>query len=202
MEKPQNGIIIDCVDSSEKWHCIRTCGDYDYVIVGSSFCATGFISQVLKRTPDAKILILERGKHVEELQDLSPIELGNKERKTESTDSWECRPCEGEKLVLSVRGMNYFLGGRSLFWKAWCPQPKREEMEGWPEEVINSVEKYFPEAKHLLNVHQVNEIKGMTGEDLFGGLQTDLVNKLESANFKEITMIQHAPIAVEKKQSR
>ena len=203
-KKLQNGIspIFDCVDSQEKWDCLRTRKDYDYVIVGSSFCAMGFIHQIVKNTPDAKILILERGKYEEEFQDLPPIKLGKKEKETESNNSWECRPCKGEKLIESVRGMNYFFGGRSLFWKAWCPQPERKEMAEWPEKVIDSVEMYFPKAQQILNVLPVNEIKGTTKENPFGQLQKDLVDKLQSANFKEIMMIKDAPIAVEKKQSR
>ena len=36
-------------------------GDFDYVVIGSSFCGLSFTKRVLEKQPEAKILIIDRG---------------------------------------------------------------------------------------------------------------------------------------------
>ncbi len=194
----------NCFLTEKDWDIIRINGDYDYVVIGSSFCAMGVISQLQKNSPNAKILIIEQGAECTHFQDdLSPIQLGEKEKSTE-TNPWRFFPAEGE-YIKSVRGMNNFFGGRSSFWKAWCPKPTREEMAGWPDEVIKTILDYFDHAKALLSVQPVNEIGENGGSKKpFGTLQQIIYKKLESApaHMEEITRVEHAPLAVIKKNCR
>ena len=198
-EKPQNNKVVASL-SGEEWEKYRTTGDFDYVIVGSSFCAMGFLCQVLKNRPDAKILILERGQH-DCFQLHPPLKLGREEKETEEFP-WKFSSSDGGHIQ-RVRGMNHFLGGRSSFWKAWCPKPTRDEMAEWPLEVIQKVQQYFPAAETLLSVRPVNEIMEK-GDRLFGRLQDIIFGELESApsDIKAITRVQHAPLAITEKKCR
>ena len=202
-EKPQNSSDNEVVASSsflfgEEWGKYAT--DFDYVIVGSSFCAMGFLCQVLKNRADAKILIVERGQCVC-FRSHSPLGLRCEEKKTEEFP-WKFSSSNGGHIH-RVRGMNHFLGGRSSFWKAWCPKPTRDEMAEWPLEVIQKVQQYFPAAETLLSVRPVNEIVEK-GDRLFGRLQNIIFGELESApsNIEAITRIQHAPLAIIEKKCR
>ncbi len=191
--KPQESFLL----SDEEWETARNSGDYDYVIVGSSFCAFGFIYQALQRNPDNKILIIERGKYIspESFKNLTPQELGEEEKMTEKF-SWNFTPHE-DGQIQRVRGMNYLLGGRSCYWKAWCPQPREEEMGGWPTEVIDKVKEYFPKAKELLSVRNAKR-------NPFKQLQQILLEKVKSTGSKieSIKRVEDAPIAIVEKKNR
>jgi hypothetical protein len=179
--------------SDEVWEIVRAAGDLDFVIVGSSFCCIGFVYRVLQNNPTAKILILECGEYVT-FKDLTPLGLGEKEKSTEKFPWKFSTPENGH--IEGVRGVNYSFGGRSHFWKAWCPQPTKEEMAEWPIETIERVREYFPGAKTLLSVRPVDEI--------FQQLQGILYKEMESTPSKiaAITKVRHAPIAIVKEENR
>ncbi len=191
--------------SDKEWKVDCTKEGYDYVVIGSSFCALGFIHQVLEKKPNSKILVIERGDYVhpEVFQELSPLDLRRVEKKTESFH-WKVIPEEGEHIQY-VRGMNNLFGGRSAFWKAWCPKPTREEMSDWPGVVITKVDEYFPAAKELLNVRPVNEITTAKGNKLFGELQQIIFQALERcapSNIEAINKVQHTSLAVTENKCR
>ena len=188
--------------SDREWNAERSTGAFDYVIIGSSFCALGFTHQMLQNNPKAKILIIERGMyfHPEHFQNLPPaysLTVGGKSE----TFHWNItdKTNEGEYIKWQ-HGMNNFFGGRSSFWSAWCPEPTKEEMTDWPQEVIDKVHKYFPAAKKLLNVILSNEIssKERKGMAIFGDLQERLYHLLKNAHseIEVITRVDYAPIAV------
>ena len=58
----------------KEWESIKDKGDFDYVVIGSSYCALGFIDKMARNNPNAKILVLERGQyfHPEHFQNLPP----------------------------------------------------------------------------------------------------------------------------------
>ena len=188
--------------SDREWNADRSTGAFDYVIIGSSFCALGFTKQMLDKKPDAKILIIERGMyfHPEHFQNLPPayaLTVGGKSE----TFHWDItdKTHEGEYIKWQ-HGMNNFFGGRSSFWSAWCPKPTKEEMSGWPQEVIDKVFEYFPAAKKLLNVIPSNKIslKERKSTAIFGALQEELYTLLKSApsDIPAITRVDYAPLAV------
>ena len=190
--KPQENIFL----SDGEWEETRTTESYDYIIVGSSFCATGFVYQTIQRNPVAKILIIERGKYRSSsfFQNLHPQELRDM---AVGTEDFPWSDPEDFLNTHNVRGVNFLFGGRSCFWKAWCPQPTTEEMAEWPNEVIHKVHEYFPKAKELLSVQHVNEIVS-NGEKPFKQLQEMLYAKLNKIEER----IQHAPLAIVQKKSR
>ena len=189
-EKPPQYLVSD-----KEWDTHRNSGEFDYVVVGSSFCAIGFVHQVLQNTHNRpKIFIIERGDFPEHFHSFTPTELG-KEEKSNEEFPWKFSTCE-DGYVNRVRGMNYFFGGRSSFWKAWCPKPTEEEMAEWPNEVIKSVHRYFPYAERLLSVKPASKH--------FNQLQKIIFDKLESipSKVKTLTRIEHAPLAIVQDQSR
>ena len=180
--------------SQDEWEKDRKCEDFDYVVVGSSFCALGFTQRMRKNNPEAKILIIERGDyfHPEHVQNLPPS--------TSETYHWSIsEETHNGEYIKWMHGMNNFFGGRSAFWRAWCPEPTREEMEDWPESVKDTVKMYFPDAAQLLNVIRASE-----GSSIFGELQEILVKKLKSCRPapEAITSIDYARLAVKGDMNR
>ena len=126
-----------------EWQENRKRGDFDYVIIGSSFCALAFTTQVLENKPDAKILILERGTylHADHFQNLPPA-LETTIYDPSETYHWRVtkKTSDGE-YIKGLHGSYSFFGGRSTFCSGWCPVPTEAEMEGWPKEVIGEVKR-------------------------------------------------------------
>ena len=190
--------------SDEKWDVERRQADYDYVVIGSSFCALAFVDQALRNNPDAKIMIIERGVyyHPEHFQNLPPAfvtTVGG----TSETFPWNITKETHEgKYIKWQHGMNNFFGGRSSFWSAWCPEPTDDEMSEWPKKAKKVVHEYFPAAKKLLNVVPADEIcAGEHGRDrdpIFGALQCGLEEKLKGlpTKIEAVTRFMPAPLAV------
>ncbi len=169
---------------------------FDHVVIGSSFCAYGFVNELLRNKPDAKILIIEKGDYCPDIQSLSPVELGERKKDTEIVVQWKFLPAG--TLIKKVQGVHHFVGGQSSFWKAWCPTPTREEMTGWPDKVVDKMLELYPHAMELLSVKSVNEI----GEKQFSRLQNTLFEKLQSLKENSlITRVEHASLAIVQKDS-
>ena len=188
--------------SEERWNECRKQGNFDYVVIGSSFCAWAFTKRMLENDPKAKILILERGeyKHFENLQPSSKRRLTYESK----TCHWATTKVmkEGE-YIKKQDGVNDVFGGQSAFWRGWCPKPTREELDGWPESVKDIIEEYFPKAAELINVVSANEI-GMNEKKcwvdghscVFGELQAGLVKKMKSRLPEAIKRVEHAAFAL------
>ena len=187
--------------SDTEWESAKDKGEFDYVVIGSSFCALAFTHQVLKNKSDAKILIVDRGSyfHPEHFQNLPPAFSKTVEGRSE-TFHWKLtEKTHNGEYIKYQHGMNNFFGGRSSFWSSWCPEPTDEEMVNWPKEVIETVHRYFAAAKELINVVPSNEISSSErGCKIFGRLQEAVFNALESAPSKNeaITRVIYAPLAV------
>ena len=190
--------------SDKEWEMNRRHGGFDFVIIGSSFCALAFANRALNNNPEAKILIIERGVyyHPEHFQNLPPAYVTTVGG-TSETFPWSItkETHEGEYIKWQ-HGMNNFFGGRSAFWSSWCPEPTDEEMEDWPKEVMKVVHDYFPAAKKLLNVVPADEIfdnqQQKHTKPIFGKLQESVQNVLKDAPSKieAVTRVIPAPLAV------
>jgi hypothetical protein len=175
--------------SEERWNESREHGNFDYVVIGSSFCAWAFTQRMLENNPKAKILILERGEYyyLEHFENLPPsckrtLTYESKTRHWNRTEKMQ-----NEEYIKEQDGMNDVFGGQSAFWRGWCPQPTREDLHGWPEGVKDIVKKYFPLAVKLLNVVSADKIcineqicyKSDGHHYVFGELQTVLMKKIK-----------------------
>ena len=181
----------------ERWNECRKQGNFDYVVIGSSFCAWAFTKRMLEKNPKAKILILERGeyKHFENLPPSSLREL-TYESKTYHWATTELMQ-EGE-YIKKQDGVNDVFGGQSAFWRGWCPKPSREELDGWPESVKDIIEEYFPKAAELINVVSADKIAINETEKCckIGELQAVLVEKMKSRLPEAIKRVEHASFAL------
>lgn len=187
--------------TDKQWDDCRYTGDFDYVVIGSSICGLSFTQRIMKKQPEAKILIIDRGTyfHPEHFQNLPPeysLTVGGQSE----TFHWKLTKAthDGEYIKYQ-HGMNNFFGGRSSFWSGWCPEPTRGEMTEWPDQVIEQVHRYFPKAKKLLNVIPADKISPKYDErKIFGKLQNDVYDQLKCApkEIPEITRVDHAPLAV------
>lgn len=188
--------------TDDQWDVERRQANYDYVIIGSSFCALAFITQALKNKPDAKIMVIERGVyyHPEHFQNLPPAfvtTVGG----TSETFPWTItkKTHEGQYIKWQ-HGMNQFFGGRSSFWSGWCPEPTDDEMSEWPATTKKAVHDYFPAAKELLNVIPADQIceRELGNDPIFGELQDDIQNKLKDlpSQIPTFTRCTSAPLAV------
>lgn len=196
--------------SDEDWETARESKSFDYVIIGSSFCALAFVTKVLKNNPQAKCIILERGHyfHPEHFQNLPPAYMLTLTKGISETFPWNItdKTHNGE-FIKWQHGMHNYFGGRSFFWSGWCPEPTDDEMEDWPPKVAEIIHRYFPDAKELLNVVPANEICGKEHRRknaIFGILQDKLDELLADAASKvdTVTRVIPAPLAVDAKHYR
>ncbi|WP_322048833.1 GMC oxidoreductase [Paraburkholderia sp. J67] len=164
-QNPTSGRVMDHVFflSNEGWKAAREQNVYDYVIVGSGFCALGFAERMLKNQPKSRILILERGGFFlpEHFQNL-PLPYKNTLGGLSETFPWtlSATTAQGEAggYIRWQHGMVPFFGGRSTLWSAWCPRPNQQEMEGWPAETVRAARENFETAEHLLRVQPADKI--------------------------------------------
>lgn len=89
-----------------------------------------------------------------------------------------------------------FFGGRSTFWSAWSPQPSLDLMRDFPESMKKTAshEKFWKEAKELLNVTHADQID----DGVFGSLQTaiDRILKDSIRNIPTADYVESAPLSV------
>jgi choline dehydrogenase-like flavoprotein len=194
--------------SRDAWKQVREDERFDYIVIGSGFCALGFVERVLKNEPYARILIIERGPFFlpEHFQNL-PLPFQQTLGGMSETFPWtlSARTILGDGYIKWQHGMVPFFGGRSTLWSAWCPRPTPEEMAGWPPEVIEVANHYFPSAERLLNVMSANDIDPGESEDarprwrpVYGVLQHRLTERVQR-NLHRVasaTRAMAAPLAV------
>ena len=192
----------------DEWERICQSGEFDYVVIGSSYCALGFITKVAENNPKAKILVLEQGQyfHPTHFQNLPPAYI-HTWRGASETFPWSItKKTHQGKYIKWQHGMNNFLGGRSLFWSGWTPEPTDEEMEYWPPKVIDTVHKYFGEVRELLDVVSADKIfmTSHPAKPVYGKLQETLQLALGkvSDNVDTITRMIPGPLAVKSKSHR
>ncbi|GAB1539746.1 hypothetical protein NUACC21_24130 [Scytonema sp. NUACC21] len=192
--------------SRSEWKHVREEERFDYIVIGTGFCALGFVDRILDKNPNARILILERGPFFlpEHFQNL-PLPYQQTLGGLSETFPWtlSSKTISG-CFIKWQHGMVPFFGGRSTLWSAWCPRPTREEMQGWPEQVINVANNYFEHAEKLLNVVSASEIdKDRTAppsekRPIFGILQEKLTQRLQEqlGKIDSATRAIPAPLAV------
>jgi choline dehydrogenase-like flavoprotein len=212
-QNPSGSAVMDHVFfvSQSDWKQVREEDDFDFIIIGSGFCALGFADKALKNNPKARILIIERGPFFlpEHFQNL-PLPYQSTIGGLTETFPWTLSSRTiSQEFFQWQHGMVPFFGGRSTLWSAWCPRPTREEMRGWPTGVVDKAEKYFADAEELLNVVSADKIdEGRDiqaygkmqhrGRPIYGIVQKELFAML-SANLSKIpsaTRVIPAPLAV------
>ncbi|MGQ5524176.1 GMC oxidoreductase [Chitinimonas sp. PSY-7] len=158
--------------SNAGWKQAREENTYDYVIVGSGFCALAFAERALKNNPLSRILIVERGSFFlpEHFQNL-PLPFKNTLGGMSETFPWTLSSvtAQGKEggYIRWQHGMVPFFGGRSTLWSAWCPRPNEREMEGWPASTMRAAEENFITAETLLRVKPADQIdKGKSDAEL------------------------------------
>ena len=194
--------------TDKEWEENRKCGRFDYVIIGSSFCALAFTTQALRNNPDAKILIIERGPYLlpDHYQNLHPAFEATVFDPSETFHWSTTKETNNGEYIKGLHGAYSFFGGRSSTWSGWCPEPTESEMEGWPRELVKVIKDYFPKAKELLNVIPADEIfsDSTHHQPMFGKLQTEVQRKITEASEKieAVKDVLPAPLAVKAKQQR
>ncbi len=162
-QEPTGSQVMDHVFfvSNTEWKRVREEEKFDYIVIGTGFCALAFIDKVLQKNPDANILVLERGPFFlpEHFQNL-PLPYQQTLGGLSETFPWtlSARTHKENQYIKWQHGMVPFFGGRSTLWSSWCPRPNEQELEGWPEEVRKVLARYFAEAEQLLNVIPANKI--------------------------------------------
>ena len=147
---------------------------FDYVIIGTSFCAYAFVHQAVANNPNVRILLLEKGDLFLLEHRQHPSTHSSQLPTAESLTSLESQPCSfsaasSSSLITALKGQMIFFGGRSTFWSGWCPEPSDEDLDGWPVEVRHSLRQYLGAARKLLNVTPANKIESLHNDRLIYG---------------------------------
>lgn len=197
--------------SNAAWKAAREQNCYDYVVVGTGFCALAFAKHVLASNPHSRILMIERGPFFlpEHFQNL-PLPFKDTLGGLSETFPWTMSASTALGKNGPVRwqhGMVPFFGGRSTLWSAWCPRPNDDEFNGWPQATIDAARKYFDTAEKLLRVQRADQIdQGRSTEELnvigksrpvYGPLQKRIQSLLEDKgkSVEGIYRTQAAPLA-------
>jgi choline dehydrogenase-like flavoprotein len=148
--------------SEAEWKQAREELQFDYIVIGSGFCAYAFAERILRGKPDAKILMLERGSFFlpEHFQNL-PMPYQSVMGGLSETFPWTLSARTANQPPGHIQwqhGMVPFFGGRSIMWSAWCPRPTVDEMAYWPAPTIHAAQLHFASAEKLLNVIPADEI--------------------------------------------
>ncbi len=197
--------------SETEWKKVREEMQFDYIIIGSGFCAYAFAERIIQDDPHKNILILERGSFFlpEHFQNL-PLPYQKTLGGLSETFPWTLsEKTHNAEYIKWQHGMVPFFGGRSTLWSAWCPQPSRAEMEGWPEITKDAVQKNFDSAKKLLNVVSANDIDNHTNNNhnfhiptcgdkpIYGIMQKSLTEMLQKnySSIPNVNRVEAAPLA-------
>lgn len=198
--------------SETDWKIAREQERFDFIVIGSGFCALAFAERTLEENPMAKILIVERGPFFlpEHFQNL-PIPYQHVLGGLSETFPWtlSSRTAQQPKGNIQFQhGMIPFFGGRSIMWSAWCPRPTQEEMQYWPQKTINAANANFKKAEDLLNVVPADKIDSKldpavlehvaSQRPVYGIMQKKL-QKILASNLEKIpsaTRSMAAPLAV------
>ncbi|WP_353929906.1 GMC oxidoreductase [Okeanomitos corallinicola TIOX110] len=175
-QSPSGQKVMDHVFfvSETEWKKVREEMQFDYIIIGSGFCAYAFAERILKHDPHKNILIIERGGFFlpEHFQNL-PLPYQKTLGGLSETFPWTLsEKTHNAKYIRWQHGIVPFFGGRSTLWSAWCPQPSDAEMAGWPDITKQAVHKNFDSAKKLLNVVSANEIDSHQKNNHFFNIPT------------------------------
>ena len=127
-QAPTGSAVMDHVFfvSQSDWKQVREEDDFDFIVIGSGFCALGFAQRALANNPRARILILERGPFFlpEHFQNL-PLPYQSTIGGLSETFPWTLsNKTISQPFFQWQHGMVPFFGGRSTLWSAWCPRPK------------------------------------------------------------------------------
>ncbi|KAI8316818.1 hypothetical protein K4K61_000096 [Colletotrichum sp. SAR11_59] len=147
---------------NNKFDGILDDGGYDYIVVGSGCTDLAFIQEALaiNRT------------HVSFAWSEETVLGGPSE-----TFPWTLsKKTFSDPLLKYCHGSCPFFGGRSLFWSAWSPQPKVEDMRAFPKSMIDSTKEpeFWNRARDLLHVTGADNI----GDSVYSGLQREIDQRL------------------------
>ncbi|KAF8188466.1 hypothetical protein K438DRAFT_1919759 [Mycena galopus ATCC 62051] len=168
------------VDDST-WDAILDHGEFDDIVVGSGFCALAYIDTALKRDPQRKILVLERGgfwlpEHFQNLPLPFKLVLGG----PSETFPWQLSSKTFKSEIKYMHGSCPFFGGRSTFWSAWCPRPELTLMRDFPPSMIETASKdqFWADAEKLLHVISLDNTK--LADPVFAELQKVIDQRLKA----------------------
>lgn len=143
--------------------------DFDVIVIGGGSFGSAIAARLftLDRTHSRRILVLEQGPFVlpEHVQNL-PFMGGDPSART----PWV------SNTVFGFAGLIYAIGGRSMTWGGWSPEPlhdlHNDEMRQWPPTVITDLQaRYFAQAGDQLGVTSTNDF-------IYGELHTALRRRL------------------------
>lgn len=159
------------------WETIR--GEaFDFIVIGTGPTGVAFCEQALKNDPQARILMLERGAFwlPDHFQNL-PLPFANTMGSPPTTYPWT------RTTAMAATGPKFFqagyipiVGGRSLYWSAWCPTPTPSLMRDWPPELVAVTQQdgFWERARAFLHVQDMNTVDN----GVYGNLQQQLDTRI------------------------
>lgn len=131
---------------------------YDYIVIGGGAYGSSFVHRMLEFDPICKILVLEKGNM------LLPTHYQNLPQAYQNIfNSTTATPWEMSKGIYNIHGQVPYIGGRTLYWNAWVPQPTPAQMRDWPQDVIEGLKPEWNDAAKLIGRTTKIDINGFTG---------------------------------------
>ena len=218
LQSPTAQNVMDSIYfvSDSEWKSILESSEqFDYIVVGTGPCGLAFVQRILQSNPHSRILVLERGgfflpEHFQTLPPEFALTIGG----LSETFPWTITKdtATGEYIKFQ-HGMIPFFGGRSILWSGWCPEPSKEELVGWPPEIVSTATKYFPSARELMNVAPISSLQNfikkkqsdgtISMSPVYSDLHSNLTQSIQDNLDKVPTLTRaiEAPLAVDVSQT-
>src|SRR5262245_40862223 len=141
--------------------------DFDVIIIGGGTFGAVVAEHlfITDTTGSRRILVLEAGPFVlpEHMQNM-PYTGGEPDMRV----PWVNHP------ALNYKGLIFAIGGRSLTWGGWSPEPLDTELSTWPTTTQTELRsRYFEEASRQVGVKETNDF-------IYGALHTALRKQLHA----------------------
>ena len=198
--------VFFCTNAN--WRTEKDEYSFDYIVVGTGPCGLAFVDRVLSQKPKARILMIERGGYFlpEHFQNL-PTAFASAVGGMAEIFPWNvAKETRDGKYIKFHNGTVPFFGGKSILWSAWCPRPNNDEFTGWPQEIVETANRYYSSAEALMNVVEVGlgdreDCKSHMDESMhpiYSTLQMYLTKRIVDnlSKVSELTRAMAAPLAV------
>jgi choline dehydrogenase-like flavoprotein len=149
---------------------------FDYIVIGGGAYGTSFAHRALRLDPDARVLVLEKGRTLipDHIQNLPPtyITLNT----TVGVRPWSYSGAPNLNFMPQIP----YVGGRALFWNAWVPQPDHTELPEWPQAAIDALRQEWYHAGQFIGRRYTLKTPGNANEALTEAVRTRLFAALDT----------------------
>lgn len=177
---------------------VDNCGaPFDAIVIGAGMFGAYCAEKIYRfdENDSLRVLVLDAGSVLltEHIQNLSRIGLDapaaiKPDPKITRNEVWGL-PWESNE---AFPGLAYCIGGRSLYWGGWSPRLTTDDLDQWPQQVVEYLLNHYERVEKEIGVHPSTDF--ITGP-LFETLKSELQSI--QTEVETVTEVVEAPLAVQ-----